>query len=82
MFSKYCDVWKIIIEKEIRANIVTTKKGSKPIIVSPGHKVGMKSCVEILKHCMKENHKLPEPLHLAHRYANKIRRQNSEEKSE
>ncbi len=42
-----------------------TRRGSKPIFVSPGHKVSHKSSLLIVKKCLRR-HKLPEPLRMAH----------------
>jgi deoxyribonuclease V len=64
---------KVYVEKEARAELIVTKAHSKPIYISPGHKISLKTSVEIVKHCIKFPHKLPEPLHLAHRYANELR---------
>ena len=64
---------KVYVDKEVRAQLVVTKDHSKPIYVSPGHKITLKTSVEIVKNCLKFPHKLPEPLHLAHRYADEIR---------
>ena len=64
---------KAYVDKEARAELVITREHSKPIYVSPGHKVSLKTSVEIVKNCLKFPHKLPEPLHLAHRYADEIR---------
>lgn len=63
----------IYIDKEARAELISTREHSKPIYVSPGHKISLKTSVEIVKNCLKFPHKLPEPLHLAHKYANEIR---------
>ncbi|MBW2977401.1 endonuclease V, partial [Candidatus Woesearchaeota archaeon] len=64
---------KIIVEEKVRGYGLVTKEYARPIFVSPGHKIGLKTSLEIVKNCMKLPHKLPEPIHLAHRYANKIR---------
>ncbi|MEM2982165.1 MAG: endonuclease V [Candidatus Bathyarchaeia archaeon] len=40
----------------------------KPIYVSPGHMVSLKSSVEIVLRCLLK-HRFPEPIHLAHRLA-------------
>ncbi|MEK6828170.1 MAG: endonuclease V [Nanoarchaeota archaeon] len=64
---------KVYVDKEARAELIVTKEHSKPIYISPGHKISLKTSVEIVKHCIKFPHKLPEPLHLAHRYSNEIR---------
>ena len=63
----------VYVDKEARAELVVTREHSKPIYVSPGHKVSLKTSVEIVRNCMRFPHKLPEPLHLAHKYANEIR---------
>lgn len=61
------------VDKEARAELIVTREHSKPIYVSPGHKVSLRTSVEIVKNCLRFPHKLPEPLHLAHRYADEIR---------
>lgn len=50
---------------------VITKEGANPLYVSPGYRVSLKTAVEIVKKCMREPHKLPEPLFLAHKIARK-----------
>lgn len=64
---------KIIVEDEARAIAMKTKEHAKPIYVSPGHRVSLKTAADIVKKCMVEKHKLPEPLHEAHKYSNKVR---------
>mgnify|MGYP001587100410 CR=1 FL=1 len=64
---------KVYVEKEALGELIVTKEHSKPIYISPGHKISLKSSIEVVKHCIKFPHKLPEPLHLAHRYADEIR---------
>jgi len=59
--------------KEVRGERVETKTGARPIFVSPGHKVTIATAVKLVKACMQGNHKLPEPLRLAHKYADKVR---------
>ena len=49
------------------------KEQSNPIYVSPGNKVSMKTALEIVKNNIK-NHKLPEYLHIVHKYTNKIKK--------
>jgi len=63
----------VYIDKEARAAVVVTREKSKPVYVSSGHKISLKTSVEIVKKCMRFPHKLPEPLHLAHKYSNEIR---------
>ncbi|MEK6983908.1 MAG: endonuclease V [Nanoarchaeota archaeon] len=63
----------VYVDKEARAKLIVTREHSRPVYVSPGHKVSLKTSVDIVKNCLRFPHKLPEPLHLAHRYANGIR---------
>ena len=63
----------VYVDKEARAELVVTREHSKPVYVSPGHKISLKTSVEIVRNCMRSPHKLPEPLHLAHKYANEVR---------
>ncbi len=62
---------KVMIGNEIRGRLVKTKEHAKPIIVSPGHLISVDSAAEIVKKCIVYPHKLPEPLHQAHRFAEK-----------
>lgn len=70
----------VYVDSELRAEIISTREHSKPIYVSLGHKISLKASVEIVKNCIRFPHKLPEPLHLAHRYANEIRGNIQKEK--
>ncbi len=63
---------KVYVDKEIRAELVVTREHSRPVYVSPGHKISLKTSVEIVKKCMRFPHKLPEPLHLAHKLSKEI----------
>jgi deoxyribonuclease V len=61
--------WAPIIDKdEIIGASVVTKKGGKPIYVSIGNMVSLKTAISIVKHCIKKD-RIPEPLRLAHRIA-------------
>jgi len=48
-----------------------SKENCKPILISPGHRVSVNSSLKITKNCVK-NHKLPEPISLAHTISNKV----------
>ena len=50
-----------------------SKKGCRPIIVAPGHKVALQTALQLMKACILQ-HKLPEPVRIAHRYANNVKR--------
>ena len=53
--------------------VLKSKENCNPIIVAPGHRVSIKSSIEIVKHCLR-GYKLPEPTRQAHIYANLIKR--------
>ena len=69
----------IVIEKEVRAHKVFTKAHAKPLYVSPGHKISLKKSVELVRETIKEPHKLPEPMHIAHKLAKAVRETVSKE---
>lgn len=52
-----------------------SKKGCKPLIIAPGHKVSLKTSLWLIKDCIRK-HKLPEPTRIAHLCANKIKKFN------
>ena len=68
----------IYVEKEARGYELITRKHAKPIYLSPGYKVSLKKSLEIIKNCIREPHKLPEPLHLAHKYGKKVKKELTE----
>jgi deoxyribonuclease V len=64
---------KVLVDGDKRAVVLKTKEHSKPIYVSIGHRVSLKTAEEVVRKCLVEKHKLPEPLHEAHKYSNKAR---------
>ncbi|NVM55458.1 MAG: endonuclease V [Candidatus Helarchaeota archaeon] len=50
-----------------------SQRESKPIIISPGNKITLETTVKIIEQCIK-GHKLPEPIRLAHKFANEEKR--------
>ncbi|MCP3683455.1 MAG: endonuclease V [bacterium] len=66
---------KIMFNKEVRGIKVQTKEHSNPLFVSSGHRVSLKTCVDLVLKSMRHPHKLPEPIHLAHRSANKMKKE-------
>jgi deoxyribonuclease V len=50
-----------------------TKAGTRPLYISPGHRVSLETTLEIVRNCLGE-HKLPEPLRRAHLLAAEARR--------
>jgi deoxyribonuclease V len=64
---------QVLVEGDALGLELPTKELAKPIYVSPGHRIGLKSSLDIVMKSIIE-HKLPEPLHEAHKIANKMRR--------
>jgi len=61
----------VILENEVVGKLVVTKEKAKPIIISIGHKLSLDASVEVVKKCIRPPHKMPEPLHLAHKFVRK-----------
>ena len=64
---------KIMLDGMEVGRMVTTRQYAKPVVVTPGHLITVETAAEITKNCAMPPHKLPEPAHLAYRYANKMR---------
>ncbi len=63
---------KVYVEKEVRGIKLTTREYARALYVSPGHNISIGKCIEIVKGCLRPPHKLPEPLHLAHKYVKEV----------
>jgi deoxyribonuclease V len=70
---------KIMIGKEQVGNCLISKKGSNQIYVSPGNMISIKTSLEMTKQFLKLPHKLPEPIVIARRYAEKLRKEHANE---
>lgn len=55
--------------------ILVSKEGSRPMYVSPGDKISVKTAFEITKKLIKFPHKLPEPLKLAVKYSRDVQKE-------
>ncbi len=55
--------------------VLRTREGVKPIFVSPGHKISLEKSVEIVMTCC-PLYRIPEPIRIAHRVVNDLRREN------
>jgi deoxyribonuclease V len=53
--------------------VLMSKEGSKPIYVSAGSFISLASSLKLCKEFIREPHKLPEPLHLAHKYVKSVK---------
>jgi len=65
----------VLLNGKVVAKVLQTKVGSKPIYVSPGNLISMKSAVELTRKFVREPHKLPEPLRMSHKYAKDVMRE-------
>lgn len=71
---------EIEVDNEVRAIKVVSKEFAKPIYISPGHKISVRTAFKITKEFLDGTHKLPKPLKLAHKYVNKIKEKLKKEK--
>jgi len=62
---------KIFIEKEMVGFEFRSKPHARPLYVSPGHLVSLGTALKIVADSIRPPHKLPEPLHLSHKFAKK-----------
>jgi len=65
------DNGKVIVNDEVVGFEVITREHAKPIYVSPGHLVSLSSILNLIKQTVIHPHKMPEPLHLAHKIGKK-----------
>jgi deoxyribonuclease V len=54
--------------------VLRTRRGSKPLYLSPGHLIDLKSSLTLVNRCLRHGHRLPEPTRLAHLEVNTFRR--------
>ncbi len=60
-------------KSEIIGAQITTKSGHKPIYVSVGNMISLKTAIKIVKHCILDS-RIPEPVALAHKIASTEKR--------
>jgi deoxyribonuclease V len=68
--KKFDEYSQITYKKRIVGYVYKSKKNCRPIFISPGHGLSLKSFIKIVKKCIKTD-KLPLPLAIAHIQANK-----------
>jgi len=59
----------IIFEGEVVGKAVKTREFARPVFVSPGNMISIGTAAELVKKCIVPPHKIPEPIHVAHRLA-------------
>jgi len=62
----------LVYGEKVLGHVLKSKKGCRPIVVAPGHRVSVDSSLELVLRYIK-NFKLPEPSRLAHEYANRMK---------
>lgn len=62
---------KIYLDKELAGFEVETREHANSLYVSPGHLVSLGTTLSVVQQAIKPPHKLPEPLHLAYKFAKK-----------
>jgi deoxyribonuclease V len=50
---------------EVIGSVVRTKKGTKPVFISPGHRISLATATKLALECTR-SHRIPEPTRLAH----------------
>jgi len=68
----------VVNNGKIIGKVLNLKAGSNPLYVSPGNLISMESAFELAKKFVRLPHKLPEPLHIAHKYAKQVVKELSE----
>ena len=53
--------------------VLISKQGSNPMYISPGNLISIETAYKLAKKFINPPHKLPEPLHKAHKYSKEIR---------
>ncbi len=62
---------KVLDQGEILGFEITTREHARPLYFSPGHLVSLGTILDLIPQTIQPPHKLPEPLHLAHKMAKK-----------
>jgi len=56
-------------------NVLILKENSRPLFISPGNLISIKSAYKISKELVRLPHKRPEPMHLASKYAREVKKE-------
>jgi len=65
----------ILLDGKKVGRVLLSKPGSKPMYISPGNLISVDTAYELAKKFIRLPHKLPEPLHLAHKYSREVRKE-------
>ncbi|OAG27486.1 endonuclease V [Thermodesulfatator autotrophicus] len=64
----------IFVQGEIKGAVLRTRKGVKPVYVSPGHLIDLDSALKVVKASL-SGYRIPEPLRKAHLLTQRLRRE-------
>jgi len=64
---------EVFLNGKAVAIVLETKKGSNPVYVSPGNMISLKTAIEVTKRCIKEPHKMPEPIVQARKSSSNVK---------
>lgn len=64
---------RIMFDCKIKGMAIKTKQFANPVYVTPGHSINIETSVSVVSRLIVEPYKLPLPLHLAHKYVNKLK---------
>lgn len=53
--------------------VLQTKEKANPLYISPGNNISIKSAYSLVRSTVIPPHKMPQPLHLAHKYAKQVK---------
>ncbi|MEK6820233.1 MAG: endonuclease V [Nanoarchaeota archaeon] len=65
----------IFLDTKLVGTVIYTKKGARPLCVSPGNLISVSTSEKLTRKFTMEPHKYPEPLRLAKKYAREIRKE-------
>ena len=60
-----CRCTRLTFKGRLLGFVLKTVTGARPIFISPGHRISLQGALEVVTRCV-ANHRLPEPLRLAH----------------
>jgi deoxyribonuclease V len=63
----------ILKDKKKTGRILQTKEKANPLYLSPGSNISIISAYNLVKETVTPPHKLPQPLHLVHKYAKQVK---------
>ena len=66
------DYADLILENQIVGAALRTKEKVKPVFISPGHKISIRSSIDVVISCCR-GYRLPEPVRRAHLSVNRLR---------